>query len=101
MPQIVESRKPEEISQVPPSPSNSISYDMAIQTIFVKVEIPTPKNPYGFKYSQIHTDTVKREKDFMFVMSLEIHGIRLDDRMVFRSFNNNLMYSAFQRQFTT
>ncbi|TPX57882.1 DNA-directed DNA polymerase [Spizellomyces sp. 'palustris'] len=48
-----ERRKPEDVSQI---------------------EAPTPKNPYGFKYSQINVNKVHQEKEYICTMSLELHA---------------------------
>ncbi|KNC96642.1 DNA polymerase (pol2) [Spizellomyces punctatus DAOM BR117] len=53
-------RKPEDVSQI---------------------EAPTPKNPYGFKYSQINVNKVHQEKEYICTMSLELHARSREDFM--------------------
>ncbi|KAI8818419.1 putative DNA polymerase zeta catalytic subunit [Fimicolochytrium jonesii] len=39
-----------------------------------QIEAPTPKNPYGFKYTQISTKNVSVQKQYMCSMSMELHA---------------------------
>jgi DNA polymerase zeta len=40
-----------------------------------QLEGPTPKNKFGYKYSQIQTDDLMCDAQHLVLMSLEIHGI--------------------------
>ncbi|KAJ3294860.1 DNA polymerase zeta [Borealophlyctis nickersoniae] len=39
-----------------------------------QIEAPTPKNPHGFKLTQVQTDAVAHVQDYMTMLSIEMHA---------------------------
>ncbi|KAJ3155914.1 DNA polymerase zeta [Geranomyces variabilis] len=47
--------------------------------IVSQLEAPTPKNAYGFKYDQISAKAVTQEKQFVSILSMELHAASQGD----------------------
>ncbi|KAI8846694.1 hypothetical protein BC829DRAFT_445128 [Chytridium lagenaria] len=60
---------------LPPTPK----YLSHIKPKSSQIDGPTPANKHGFKYSQIQTDTLQHEMEFLTILSLEVFALCPED----------------------